>query len=65
MTTQTYRVTGMTCDHCRQSVEGEVSTIDGVRAVSVDVENGTVTVDGDVDEQAIRAAVEEVGYSMA
>ncbi|MEX0705610.1 MAG: cation transporter [Nitriliruptoraceae bacterium] len=65
MTTQTYRVTGMTCDHCRMSVEEEVSEIDGVESVAVDVEAGTVTVTGDVGEPSVRAAVEEAGYSMA
>lgn len=62
----TYDVTGMTCGHCADAVTSEVVAIEGVTGVTVDVENGTVVVDGDgfTDDQ-VRAAVDEAGYALA
>ncbi|TKJ28882.1 heavy-metal-associated domain-containing protein [Blastococcus sp. CCUG 61487] len=67
MTTATFTVVGMTCGHCVTSVTEEVSTVPGVTDVAVDLESGglTVTSDAPVDETAVRAAVEEAGYSVA
>ena len=67
MATNTYTVTGMTCDHCVGSVQGEVSQIPGVTDVQVDLETGQVTVTSDepIDVEAIRASVDEAGYELA
>jgi copper ion binding protein len=67
MTTATYTVEGMTCQHCVNSVTEEVSQVPGVTAVDVDLASGglTVTSDAPVDESAVRAAVEEAGYEVA
>lgn len=67
MTTQSYIVTGMTCEHCVASVTEEVSAIPGVTAVAVDLASGAVTVTADqpVADEAVRAAVDEAGYSLA
>jgi len=67
MTTASYTVVGMTCGHCVNSVTEEVSAVPGVSTVDVDLESGglTVTSDAPVDDAAVRAAVEEAGYSVA
>ena len=67
MSTATYTVVGMTCGHCVNSVTEEVSQVPGVTDVDVDLTSGglTVTSDTDVDEDAVRAAVEEAGYQVA
>ena len=67
MSTSDYTVTGMTCGHCVASVTEEISEIDGVRDVAVDLASGAVTVtsDGPVDPADVRAAVEEAGYRLA
>lgn len=64
--TTIFRVEGMTCDHCRRAVTTEVSAVPGVRAVTVDIEAGTVTVSADrpVDRSDIAAAVDEAGYTL-
>jgi copper ion binding protein len=64
--TTTFRVEGMTCDHCRRAVTTEVSAVAGVQAVTVDIEAGTVTVSADqpVDRSDIAAAVDEAGYTL-
>jgi copper ion binding protein len=66
-TTSTYRVEGMTCDHCVHAVTSEVGAIAGVRRVLVDLASGQVTVTSDqpVAAEAIRAAVDESGYTLA
>jgi copper chaperone len=62
----TYAVTGMTCEHCAAAVSSEVEAIAGVRAVSVDVQTGTLTVDGDgYTRDQLAAAVDEAGYTLA
>jgi copper chaperone CopZ len=57
----------MTCGHCVSSVTEEVGLIDGVQKVDVDLASGLVTVtsEGDLNEDAIRAAVTEAGYQLA
>lgn len=66
MTDITYTVTGMTCGHCAAAVTEEVSAVPGVQTVEVDVEAGTVLVRGDgVNDEQVRAAVDEAGYAVA
>lgn len=64
---QTYTVTGMTCGHCVASVTEEVQEIPGVQDVSVVLETGSVTVtsEQEIDDAAVKAAVEEAGYQLA
>ena len=64
MTTTTYPVTGMTCDHCVRAVTTELVLLPGVRGVDVDLGEGTVTVtsDGPLDLEAVREAIDEAGY---
>lgn len=66
-TTTTYKVTGMTCDHCVRAVTNEVSKLDGVQAVQVDLATGAVAVTSEepLDDAAVRAAVDEAGYEVA
>ncbi len=66
MSSVTYSVPGVSCEHCRRAIEGEVSQVDGVQSVDVDLEAKTVTVSGDpLDEQAIVGAIDEAGYEVA
>ena len=62
----TYNVTGMHCGHCAASVTEEVSAIDGVTAVDVDVEGGRVTVTStrQLDLVSVEAAIGEAGYQL-
>jgi copper chaperone len=61
-----FTVTGMSCDHCVLSVREEVSEVEGVRRVDVDLASGRLTVLGEgVSDEAVRAAVAEAGYEVA
>jgi copper chaperone len=71
MTSTTYQVTGMTCEHCVRAVTEEIGSVPGVRAVTVALVPGgasavTVTSADPLAEAAIRAALDEAGgYQLA
>ena len=66
-TETTLNVVGMTCGHCVSAVSGELSAIDGVRDVQVDLDSGRVQVtsDGPLDQAAVVAAIDEAGFELA
>jgi len=66
VTTTTYRVTGMTCDHCIRAVTTELVLLPGVRSVDIDLAEGAVTVtsDGPLDQEEVREAIDEAGYAL-
>ncbi|MBB5120225.1 copper-binding protein [Streptomyces eurocidicus] len=65
--TTVYKVTGMTCGHCEGSIAQEVSAMAGVTSVRAVAATGLVTVvsAGPLDDEAVRAAVDEAGYELA
>ncbi len=66
-TTTAFTVVGMTCEHCVRAVRDEVTAIDGVTDVDVDLASGLVTVRsaGEIGADAFAAAVDEAGYEVA
>lgn len=56
----------MTCGHCVAAVTEEVSAIEGVESVEVDLETGMVTVTSTADptREQMAAAVDEAGYAL-
>jgi copper chaperone CopZ len=70
MTTTTLHVQGMTCGHCVKAVTEELSAVDGVDGVEVElVAGGTSSVvvrsTAPVPAGVLRAAVDEAGYELA
>ncbi len=64
--TRSYTVPGMTCDHCTRAVAEEVSKVEGVAGVDVDLATKLVVVRGEgLDDSALRDAIEEAGYEAA
>ncbi|MGW7530191.1 heavy-metal-associated domain-containing protein [Streptomyces sp. NPDC054783] len=65
--TTVYKVTGMSCGHCEGSVSGEISRIPGVSSVKAVASTGEVTVvsEAPLDDEAVRAAVDEAGFELA
>jgi copper chaperone len=64
-----YSVNGMTCGHCVSSVTEELSGLEGVQSVSVDLNAGgtsrvMVVSSKPIPTVAIRAAVSEAGYDL-
>src|SRR5436309_3455492 len=61
--TITYVVSGMSCGHCEAAVTEELSGVEGVAQVEVDLASKLVTVHGQrLDDAALRAAIEDAGY---
>jgi copper chaperone CopZ len=61
--TLTYDVPAIHCAHCALSIREEVSEVEGVDEVAVDLETKLVTVRGhELDDAALRAAIVEAGY---
>lgn len=62
----TYTVPAIHCAHCALSIREEVSEVEGVREVDVDLDTKLVTVRGDdLDDAALREAIVEAGYEAA
>lgn len=67
MHTTTVSVSGMTCDHCVRAVTDELSQLEPVTDVKVQLgEPSTVTIssDAELSAQDIAAAVDEAGYEV-
>lgn len=64
MTTTTFLVPGMTCGHCQGAVTDELSKINGVTAVDVDLDTKKVSFESDVavEWQIIVDAIDEAGF---
>ena len=61
-----YLVPDVSCDHCKHAVSSGLSSVPGVSSVDVDLETKVVTVRGDhLDDDALRAAIEDAGYEAA
>ncbi|GHE96882.1 heavy-metal-associated domain-containing protein [Streptomyces spiralis] len=64
--TTVYKVSGMSCGHCEGSVSAEISGLPGVSSVKAVASTGDVTVTSaaPLDEEAVRAAVDEAGFEL-
>ena len=64
--TTTYRVAGMTCEHCVGAVRDELTALPGVRDVEVELDPEgistlRVTADEPLPEEDVSAALDEAG----
>ncbi|GIN39555.1 MULTISPECIES: copper chaperone CopZ [Heyndrickxia] len=63
----TLTVNGMSCGHCVNSIEGSVGKLNGVKNVSVDLDNGKVQVQFDsnvVSLNEIKETIDDQGYDV-
>ena len=65
-TETTLGVVGMSCEHCVNAVTEELSRLDGVNDVVVDLASGRVAVTSDapLDTADVNAAIDEAGYEV-
>lgn len=61
---QTYKVEGMTCQHCAKAVKEAVEALPNVDEATVNLDAKTVTIKGNPDHIALKAAIEEEGYEL-
>jgi len=63
MAEKTVKVSGMTCNHCKANVQNNLSTIQGVENIEIDLESGKVKMTGDeIDLNEVKSKVESIGY---
>lgn len=63
--TKKISIEGMTCSHCAMHVEGALKEVCGVKSVKVDLAGKAATVElaHEVDDNKLKAAVAEAGYT--
>lgn len=64
---ETLKVQGMSCNHCVNSIEGNVGQLAGVSSVKVDLNAGEVTVEFNNEQTTvdqIKETIEEQGYDV-
>lgn len=60
--TDAYKVDGMRCNKCKTNLIKVLKDIEGVKSADVDLNNGIVYIDGNIDEEKIKEAVASLGY---
>ena len=60
--TKTYKVEGMTCNHCVANVERNLSNLPDVEEVIVDLQKGTAIVNGTVSSKTVEETINSLGY---
>lgn len=67
MASKTLAVQGMTCGHCKMSVEGALNKIEGVTKAEVNLDSGKVDVvydESKVNLTVLQDAIEDQGYDV-
>lgn len=67
MVEKTYFVPDVSCDHCVSAIKSELTQIDGIQYVEVDIPTKIVTVRASdaVTDAVIVAGLSEAGYEIA
>ncbi|MCG0275249.1 MAG: copper chaperone CopZ [Thermosediminibacteraceae bacterium] len=63
----TLKVSGMSCSHCKHSIESAVKALPGIEKVEAKVEEGKVDVSFDpskVSLEQMTTAIEDAGYEV-
>jgi copper chaperone CopZ len=56
-------IKGMTCNHCKATVENNVIALDGIETAEANLATGKLSISGeDIDLEKIREKVESLGY---
>ena len=62
--TKEYFIEGMSCSHCRSTVEKALATLPGVKNVTVSLSDGKAIIEGDVADSMVIAAVSNAGFNV-
>lgn len=64
MTTVTYSIPNISCNHCVHTIQSEVSELAGVSSVKADLDTHTATIvyEPPADEDKIRSLLAEINY---
>jgi uncharacterized membrane protein YraQ (UPF0718 family)/copper chaperone CopZ len=59
-----YEVQDMTCQHCVNTIENALKTIQGIERINISLKEKLVQIDGEYDEKSVIAAIQKAGYSI-
>ena len=59
-----YRVPDMTCQHCVNTIESTLKTVQGIEKIDISLHDKQVRIDGEYDEKRVIAAITNAGYSI-
>lgn len=64
MTTLTYNIPSVHCDHCQMTIEREMTEMEGVNLVQVDIEGRQAVIEfaPPATDSAIKSLLGEIGY---
>lgn len=64
MTTVTYSIPNISCNHCVHTIQSEVSELEGVSSVTADLNSHSATIvyESPADEQKIKSLLAEINY---
>jgi copper ion binding protein len=67
MTTVTYSVPNISCEHCVHTIQTEVSELAGIKSVKADVETKKVVIEFEApaNEETIKTLFKEIDYPVA
>lgn len=63
-TSTTFNVPDISCQHCVDAITNEVTAVEGVTDIAIDLNTKTVSVVGG-ESSAVIAAIDEAGYDVA
>lgn len=64
LSTINYKIKGMTCHHCAANAQKAIASVEGVKSVTVSLEEGTAHITGNFLDDDIRKAVESIGFAL-
>ncbi len=62
--TKVFKIDGMSCNHCKMSVENAIATVEGVESIEVDLPGGKAYVKGTFTTDAVEKVVESIGFKI-
>lgn len=63
----TYKVPGMSCDHCKRAITMSLQELDGINKIDIDIKEKKVNVEYSEDaisENKLKEAIEDAGYDI-
>ncbi len=57
-----YKIGGMSCNHCKMSVEKAIKNLENVEDCTVDLGKNIAIVKGQPGDENVKKAVEEIGF---